>query len=84
MDWDNTCNDGLFSAQYLTISIGVKDNSDGEIFALLIHELMEIISEEVCARFSRRDCVDYVFTYNHKQHTTITSMLAGLLEQFIC
>lgn len=64
--------------------IGICNLSDGEILEILLHELMEIVAVECRVRLRRPDCDgDYIFVYDHRQHTLMMAMLSGLLNQFI-
>lgn len=82
--WDKESSGGYFSYRDNIINIGVKNNSDNEIFMIVCHELMEIVCMEMHVRFDRPDCnSDYLFVYDHRQHDTITNMLSSLLTQFI-
>jgi hypothetical protein len=68
------------------IIIGTRDlkGDNGDFLAILVHELTEIIHTELFTRFKAPDNdSNYHFCYNHKEHTTACSMLAGLLKQFI-
>ena len=80
--WDPKIYGGSFSYGTYIIRIGVKDKQ--EIFETICHELMEIVACEMRVRLSRPDCdTDYVFVYDHRQHTTMIGMFSGLLSQFI-
>ena len=87
--WNRKWNGGQFSYREEKkkegfIDIGVKDNSDNEIFMIICHELMEICAAEMNVRLKRPDCdSDYVFVYDHRQHETMMNMFAGALSQFI-
>ncbi len=80
--WDRENYGGSFSYGTHELTICTKDKS--EIFETICHELMEIVSCEMRVRLSRPDCdSDYVFVYDHRQHTTMIAMFSGLLKQFI-
>jgi hypothetical protein len=82
--WDGTHGGGSFSYGSMEIEIGTKDRTEEEIFMVVCHEIVEIVAVEMNVRFQRPDCdSDYIFVYDHRQHETMTSMLAGLLSQFI-
>ena len=82
--WDKSNDGGMFDYNDRIISIGVKSNDDSEALMILIHELTEICAIEMGVRFRRPDVNDdYMFVYDHRQHGTMTTMLASLLEQFI-
>ena len=81
--WDPNTSGGSFNYSKKLITIGTKP---GNIHALavLIHEFKEIIQVEQTTRLDRHDCdSEYIFVYNHAQHTDLCSRLAGLLSQFI-
>lgn len=80
--WDSEIYGGSFSYGTYEIRIGTKDGQ--EIFETICHELMEIVACEMRVRLIRTDCdTDYIFVYDHRQHTTMMAMFAGLLSQFI-
>ena len=82
--WDKTHSCGSFSYRDHTIEIGVRDVTDEHIFMVLSHELQEIVAVEMGLRFPRPDCEgDYMFFYDHRQHTSMMYMFAGLLSQFV-
>lgn len=81
--WDKSHNGASFCYGDMEIIIGVKSGNDEEIHMLLCHELMEIAAIEEGVRFRRSDCDDYIFMYDHRQHTTMMCVFAGLLSQFI-
>ncbi len=84
VEWNKLNGGGMFDYEDRIIGIGVKGNDDGEIFRIIVHELTEICAIEMMVRFRRPDVQDdYIFVYDHRQHTTLTTMLASLLEQFI-
>ena len=80
--WDTKIYGGHFSYGTHVLTIGLKDKQ--EIFETICHELMEIVACEMRVRLRREDCdTDYIFVYDHKQHTTMIGMFSGLLSQFI-
>jgi hypothetical protein len=82
--WDSASYGGSFSYEKLNITIGVKSKIDEEIFEIICHELLEIVAVEMRTRLSRPDCGDdYIFVYDHRQHSTTANMFAGLVSQFI-
>lgn len=88
--WDKKNDDGEFSYPWegkkAFIRIGIKEEKSNPIrtLSILIHELKEIIQEEQLVRYERRDeARAFEFHYTHKEHTTLCSMLAGLLDKFI-
>ena len=84
IEWDKSHEGGMFDYEENIISIGVKNNDDSRILMILVHELTEICAIEMGVRFRRPDVHDdYMFVYDHRQHMTMTAMLASLLEQFI-
>ena len=82
--WVNEYGGAWFDYGDHEIGIKTKSKSDTELFMLICHELMEICAEEMCVRLRRPDCnSDYIFVYDHRQHTTMMEMFSGLVEQFI-
>lgn len=82
--WDNKHDGGSFSYKTQQIIIGTKDCQPTELLETILHELIEIVACETHVRFYRTDIDDdYIFNYDHRQHSTMTSTLAGLLAQFI-
>lgn len=84
--WDakiNTGNAGINYADKI-IWFGVKQIDTSELFSTICHELQELCAIEMYVRHSRDDCnTDYIFVYDHRQHTTMMYMFSGLLQQFI-
>ena len=82
--WSKEHDYASFNYANTEIDIGVKENNDDYIFMLICHELMEICAIEMFVRYQRPDVdSDYMFVYDHRQHTTMMDMFAGLLTQFI-
>ena len=82
--WDKKTDGSCLDYYKHSIKIGVKDCDELRILNNVLHELIEICAIEMCVRFRRPDCqTDFIFVYDHRQHQTMTEMLAGLLEQFI-
>jgi hypothetical protein len=82
--WDKTHNGGSFSYKDLTITIGVKAPAEEEILMIICHEVMEIVAVEAHVRLERPDVHgDYVFVYDHRQHSSMMCMFSGLISQFI-
>jgi len=85
VEWDKAqIGGGSFSYGNMTITIGVKECKEEEIFMVLCHELMEICAAEMNVRFRRPDCdSDYIFVYDHRQYETMINMFSGLISKFI-
>lgn len=83
--WDETYYGASFDyAKPATIRIGTKLRTELELLGIITHELWEIVACEMTVRFRRTDCgEDYIFVYDHRQHTTMCEMFVGLLNQFI-
>ena len=83
VQWNDEHNGGHFNYGERDLEIGTSDDEES-IFMILCHELMEVVAIEMHVRLNRTDCAsDYVFVYDHRQHTTMMEMFAGLLSQFI-
>lgn len=66
------------------IEIGTSEFNDIHILDTIMHELMELITLLMHVRFDRKDVnSDYMFVYDHRQHDTMMSMMAGAVSQFI-
>jgi len=82
--WDNSFSGGSFDYIAREIIIGTKQADDTLLLAILCHELLEITATEMNVRLSRPDCnSDYIFVYDHRQHSTMSEMFVGLLLQFL-
>jgi hypothetical protein len=77
---------GSFEYDNHTLTIGTKYSQKNPTRTLnsIIHELKEIIQVENDTRLERGNNIsDYVFVYDHRDHTDICRRLAGLLDEFI-
>lgn len=82
--WNNKHSGGSFNFRSRKIDIGIKANTQDEIFMILCHELMEICAIDMNVRLCRPDCdSDYIFVYDHRQHETMMSMFSGAIGKFI-
>ncbi len=82
--WDKSNGGASFQYGEKSIIIGTISNNEEEILELIIHELFEICAVEMHVRLNRPDVEsDYIFVFDHRQHTAICAMLAGLLSEFI-
>ncbi len=82
--WNSKSSGGSFDYYNREIIIGVKRLTQLQILNIITHELMEVCAAEMHVRLSRSDCdSDYIFVYDHRQHTTMMEMFAGLLGQFL-
>jgi len=82
--WDKSHIGASFCYDKMEIIIGVKDSSPNYLLNLISHELMEICACEMHVRYYRPDIQDdYLFSYDHRQHTTMISMFSGLLGEFL-
>lgn len=82
--WNKEYRGACFNYQDFEIEIGLKDNPESTLLMLVCHELQEICAVEMCVRYHRPDVGDdYLFCYDHRQHTTMMSMFSGALSQFL-
>lgn len=82
--WESSHNGASFSYRDNLITFGVRSLTDTELSSRICHELLEICALEMHVRYNRSDCdSDYLFSYDHRQHTTMCEMFAALFEQFI-
>ena len=82
--WNKSHNGGSFSYRDNKVDIGIRDNSESEIFMIICHELMEIVALEQNVRLNRPDCdSDYIFVYDHRQHESMMNLFSSLVSQFI-
>lgn len=80
--WDKRSGAASFCYEKREIVIGSRYEHD--LLMLICHELLEICAIEMCVRYNRTDVSsDYLFSYDHRQHTSMMYMFSGLLEQFI-
>lgn len=81
--WDYNEAGGHFDYRTLTLELNGKFPED-ILFEVLCHELMEIVAVDMNVRLDRPDVLeDYIFVYDHRQFTTMMSMYAGLITQFL-
>jgi hypothetical protein len=84
VEWDKSHNGAWFSYHDKKINIGTEIDCDTFILENIMHEVFEIVSHEMRVRLRRPDCdSDYIFVFDHRQHTTIQSMMAGIISKFI-
>jgi len=82
--WNNNDGGARFSFTERVVEIGTKGRVDDELLMIICHELWEIVAIELNVRYDRPDCQnDYLFSYDHRQHETMSNMFAGLLSQFL-
>ncbi len=82
--WDKKTHGANFTYGEREINIGIRSGDNNIIFMLICHEIMEICATEMGVRLDRPDCLtDYIFVYDHRQHTTMMEMFAGLISEFI-
>ena len=82
--WDKTLSGASFSYGRCELVIGTYKATEVQVLEAVCHELMKMVAEEMRVRLYRPDCdSDYIFVYDHRQHTTMMEMFAGLLSQFI-
>lgn len=84
--YDPKSGGGSFNHVKNIIEIGTKYYPEQPtiVLAIIIHELKEIIHANQATRFDRPDVdSDYLFIYDHRQHTDLCYRLAGLLNNFI-
>jgi len=77
---------GSFGYADQVIVIGTKflKNQPARTLNVIIHELMEILCIEADIRYDKgNNDADYIFVYDHQQHTDIIRRLSGLLNEFI-
>lgn len=84
VEWDKKVGGGYFSYRDRKICIGTADNNNSRIFEIICHEVMEICALEMFVRFDRTDCdSDFMFVYDHRQHTTMMGMFSAAISQFV-
>ena len=84
VNWTKKHDGGSVSYKKELITIGTLDGQETAIFMIVCHELWELCAIEMGVRLSREDCDDdFMFVYDHRQHTTMIDMFSGLLAQFI-
>jgi len=82
--WDKTKFNSSFYYDTRIITIGTKNQDTLQIFNSICHELMEMVAAENYVRHDRNDVRDdFIFVYDHRQHTVMMASFAGLLAQFI-
>jgi len=82
--WNRKTSGAGFNYCTHKLMIGTRYNTEDEIFALIVHELYEMVANELGVRLCRPDCdSDYIFVFDHRQHDNMSCMIAGLLSQFI-
>ena len=82
--WVNEYGGAWFDYGKEEIGFNVKDCTQLEILNMINHELFEICCTEMHVRFKRPDVSsDYIFVFDHRQHTTIIEMMSGLLSEFL-
>ena len=82
--WNKEHSGGSFNYTEKMIDIGVKNVPESEIFLVVCHEVMEIVSFEMNIWMRRPDCdSDYIFVYDHRQYETMMNMFSGLIQNFI-
>lgn len=82
--WDKSTNGGWISYTDREIGIGTDGFTEVQILETVLHELWELAALENFVRFNRPDCdSDYLFVYDHRQHTAMTAMVTGWLAQFL-
>ena len=84
IEWVKNSDNGSFDYVTEIIKIPAKGNTEVRIFEILMHELKEIIQCEQFTRlYGKSTEQQYVFVYNHDQHTDLCARLSGLLSKFI-
>lgn len=83
VEWDKTHSGGSFNFGTKIINIGTS-NGELRAFSVLLHEIQEIILENLNARYDSPHCSsDYLFSFHHDKFTTLNEQLAGILSKFI-
>lgn len=83
--WKPNINEGA-SYDYTSkeITFTTLGQSEEDVLMLVCHELFEVCAYEMGVAFTRPDCPgDRLFSFDHRQHTTIQYMFSGLLFKFL-
>jgi len=80
--WDKNQYGGSFDFEEGVIMVGTA-GGDSFAFAVLIHELSEILHVITNTRFMKGDAQDYIFVLDHSQFTTHSELLSGLIQEFV-
>ncbi len=83
---DKKRGDGYFSYDDGVLFIGTRmlKKQPYRVLEIIIHELKELIQVEQYVRYTRNDEEkSYLFSYTHKEHAELCSLLAGYLKEFI-
>lgn len=82
--WDKNIDGASFSFATRKIVFGLKNTSQLELFMLICHEVWELVAVTMHVRLYRPDVEDdYIFVYDHRQHTAMTDLFAGAVAQFL-
>lgn len=82
VEWNKETSGACFSFQNEKLIIGTKISS--RIWGNIVHEVTEIVMAGMYLRHHRGDVDDdYIFVYDHRQHTAACEMIADALEKFI-
>jgi hypothetical protein len=83
IEWKKSLEVGNFDYDKEIIKIGCK-YSEQETFNSLIHILKEILNIQQNTRFAKTyKTDDYIFVYDHYQHTDLCNLLSDLIYQFL-
>lgn len=82
INWHKAYDGGSFS--FLDAEINIGTRFPHLIFETVVHEITEVVLAGMHVRHLRSDCdTDYIFVYDHRQHTSACASIAGLIEQFM-
>lgn len=84
INWINKFGGAGFDYNKREMYFCIKNRTDLEIWGYIMHEIMEAVYLLYRVRHDRPDVEDdYLFSFDHKQHDTISEAVAALTAEFL-